>query len=81
MSISSPARADGAEGGFDDGLGVADEGDDGAVGGVTRVDVEEPDAVDRLDLVGDLADQVGVASFREVGDAFDEAFHGLPGAG
>ena len=46
-----------------------------------RVDVEQLDAVDGLDRVGDLAQDGGVASFAEVGDALDQSIHGVgPGA-
>ena len=68
-----------AEGGFAYGVGLAHEGDDSAVGGLARVDVEEADAFDALDGVGDGFYGLFVAAFREVGHTFDDFFHGIRG--
>jgi len=65
--------AGGADGGLDHRLRRADEGDHRAVGGLARVDVEEFDALDGFDLVGDLPDDGQVAAFAEIRDAFDES--------
>ncbi len=50
----------------------ANEGDHGPVGVPAGVHVEEPDARNRLDGVGDLLDFGGVLSFGEVGHALDQ---------
>ncbi len=64
-----------AEGGFADGTGLADESDDGAVGGHAGVDVEHLDALDGGDGGYDVVNHGFIASFAVVGDAFDDLFH------
>ena len=53
-------------------LGRADEGDHRPVGIPAGIDVQQLDALDRLDRVGDLLDYGGVLSFREIGYALDD---------
>ena len=66
----------GLEGCFHDGSRFAHEGDDGAVGGLSGVDVEESDAFGVFYLGGDLPDGFRVAPFAEIGHAFhDLSFH------
>jgi hypothetical protein len=67
--------SDRAEGGFLDRLGSADERDDRAVRGGAGIDVQEHRARTGRDLGGDRVDDGAVASFAEIGDAFDE-LHG-----
>ena len=62
-----------------DGGRCADEGDDGAVGRLARVDVEQLDALDGLDLVGDLFDNRRIAAFTEIRNTFDQLAHGKNG--
>ena len=64
-------------GGFEDGLGFTDEGDDGAVGGLTGVDIKEFDTFDLLNLGSDLIDDIHVAAFAYIGHAFNELFHNI----
>ncbi len=62
-------------GGFEDGLGLADEGDDGAVGCLAGVDVEELHAIDLFNLGSHLVDDIHVAAFADIRHAFNELFH------
>jgi len=55
--------AHGAEGGFRDGLRLADEGDHRAVGVGTRIHVQELHSGHRLDHRGDLSNDVLVPTF------------------
>ena len=61
-----------AHGRFDDRLWLADQCDDGAVGGLAGIDVEQINAVNRFDRVGDLFDDGEVVALAEVWYAFDE---------
>ena len=63
---------DGLEGRFGDRLGRADEGDHRAVGVPAGVHVQQFDALDGLDGIGDLLDFGRVFSFREIGHALDD---------
>jgi hypothetical protein len=67
--------ADAAKGGFDDVIGPADEGDDGAVVVGVGADVEHLDAGHFADGVGDAAVNRGVAAVAEVGDTLYERLH------
>ena len=57
-------------------LGLTDKGDDCAVGGGTRIDVEQLYAFDFLYLCSHLVDDIHVASLADVGYAFNKLFHG-----
>ena len=48
------------------------ESDNGPVGRLAWVDVEELDSIDSLDLVSDLPDYSEISPFAEVGNAFDQ---------
>ena len=62
-------------GGLEDGLGLTDEGDDGAVGGLAGVYVEELDTFDLFNLGSDLIDDIHVAAFAYIRHAFNELLH------
>ena len=62
------------ESGFADSRRLAHEGDDGAVGGFARVDVEQADAVHRLNSVCNLFDNAHVAALTEVRHALNDLF-------
>ncbi len=79
MSISSCSPGDCPERGFADCIRRAGDGDDGAVGGLARIHVEQRGTLDLFDDGCDLPDDFGIASFTEIGDAFDESGHGDPG--
>ena len=55
-------------------LGRADKRHHGAVGGLTRIDIEELDALDRLDLAGNLVNHVHVAALGKVGDTLYNSY-------
>jgi hypothetical protein len=63
---------------LDDRLGRADEGVDGAVGGGSRVDVEQRAAGRCADRVGDGVDHGPVTAFREVRHALDQLPQAAP---
>ena len=63
------------EGGLASLLRLTHEGDDSAVGGGTRVDVEKFDTFNLLDFSGHLVDDIHVASFADIGDALNQLFH------
>ena len=62
------------EGRLDHRFGFTHEGDDRAVGRLARIDVEQLDALDRLDRRRNLADYSLVAPLAEVGDALHDTF-------
>lgn len=65
------------EGSFDNSLGFAHERDDRAVGGLSRVNVEQTDAFDALDCVSDGLDYILITSLTEIWDTlYDSCFHG-----
>ena len=64
-----------AESGLASLLGLAHKGDDGAVGGLAGVHIKEFHTLDLLNLGGDLVNDIQVASFADLGDAFDKLFH------
>src|SRR5256885_14429103 len=47
----------------------------GAIGRIARIDIEQFDAIDPLDLVGDLLDHAQIAAFAKIGNAFYELLH------
>ena len=59
----------GAEGSLDDHVGFAHEGHHRAVGCLARIDVEQFGSLDGLNFVGNLFDNVQVASLTEIGHA------------
>ena len=59
------------EGGLHDSLGPTYEGDDGAVGGLAGVHIEEADTFHRLYLVCNLLDDTHVAPLAEIGHALN----------
>ena len=61
---------------FDNLIRRSDERHDGSVCRMARIDIEELDALDLLDLVGDLPDDGGVPSFAKIRYAFDQSSHG-----
>ena len=70
------------ERGFDHRFRRSDEGDHRAVGGLARIDIQQRDALDSFDFVGDLLDDVQIAPFAEIGHALDElAVHALRSRG
>ena len=66
-----------AEGGLAYGLGTANESDDGAVGGVARVDIKQAHAIYTLDGIGDLTDDGHVAPLAKIRDALDDLVHSI----
>ncbi len=62
-------------GGFAHGLRLAYKSDNGAVGGGTRIHVQKFNAFNLLYLGSYLIDDVYVASFADIGNAFDYFFH------
>ena len=64
-----------AEGGFADGVGLADECYYCAVSGFARVDIQDLDAFHACDCGGYGIDYLAVASLAEIGDAFDYPLH------
>ena len=66
---------DHAIGGLASLLGLTDEGDDRAVGGLARIDVQQFHAFNFFDLGGDLVYDVHIAPFADIGHAFDKLFH------
>ena len=67
--------ADHLIGGFEHGLGLADKSDDGAVGGLTGIDIEQFDTLDLFDLGGDLIDNIHVAALADIGHTFNKLLH------
>ena len=66
---------DGGKGGFDHRLGRSDKGDHRPVGSLARIDVQQFDAFDGFDGIGDLFDDGHIAALAEIGHAFDEWRH------
>ena len=64
---------------FADGFGRSDKGNNGAIGGLSGIYVEQLDAFAALDFGANGTDDVHVASLTEVGDAFDDAVFHLGG--
>ena len=62
---------DGSESGFDNLVGRSDECHHSPIGRVTGIDIEQFDAIDLLNLVGDLFDDRHIAAFAKIWDAFD----------
>ena len=62
------------EGGLHNSLWLAHEGNDGTVGGFARVNVEQLNALYRLDGISNLFDNAHVAPLAEVGHALDNLF-------
>ena len=62
----------GADGGLDDRVGCAYNGDHCAICGLAGIDVEQTDAFHSFNLVGDLFDEGEVAAFAEVRDTLDQ---------
>ena len=60
------------ESGFHNFLRLAYKSHDCTVGGRTRVHIEEPYSLNALRSVSDLFDNLHIASFAEIGDAFDK---------
>ena len=63
------------EGRLLDRFGFADERDDGAIGALARVHVQQADALDALDGGGDLADHGTVSALGEIGNTLDYFLH------
>ena len=62
-------------GGLENRLGFTDEGDDGAVGGLAGVDVEEFHTLDLLNLGSHLIDDIHIAPFADIGHTFNKLLH------
>ena len=62
----------GTERRFAHGFGLAHEGDDGAVGGLARIDIQQTDACCGLDFVRNGANHLLVSSLTEVGDTLND---------
>ena len=54
-----------------------DKGHHGAVGALAGVDVQQLDALDAFNDVGDLLDDRQVTAFGEVRHTFNDFFHGI----
>jgi hypothetical protein len=67
---------DGQKRSLNDRFGFADKGDDCPIGGFSRIYVEEFYAFYAFDSIGNLLDDGHVAPLGEIGDTFDELFHG-----
>ena len=62
-------------GGFEHRLGLTHEGDDGAVGGLAGVDIEELHTFDLLNLGSHLIDDIHVAALADIRHAFNKLLH------
>jgi hypothetical protein len=60
------------EGGFSNGIALADEGDYRAIRVGSGVNIEEFGAVDGVDLGGDSIDYRLVTTFRDIGNTLDQ---------
>ncbi|OPZ61993.1 MAG: hypothetical protein BWY86_00608 [Candidatus Aminicenantes bacterium ADurb.Bin508] len=69
---------DGLKGGFRDVLGLADEGEDGSVGGEAGVDIEQGNPRDGENRPLYLLKNLRVSAFGKVRDTLDNFFHGSP---
>ena len=67
-------RLHGTESGLADSLRLADKGDDGAVGGLAGVYVEQQHALDTFHSTGYLFDDFWIAPFAEIRYAFNKLF-------
>ena len=66
---------DGGKRSLADGVRLTDKRHDRAVCRRSGINVEQLDAVNTLDLVGDLPDNGHIAAFAKIGDTFDQLFH------
>jgi hypothetical protein len=67
-----------AEGGFDDGVGRTDKGQDRAVMVGVALAVQDDDARDRLNGVDQRVNGLGLPALAEVRDALDQSIHDRP---
>ena len=65
------AFGDERKGGIHHGIGSAHKRDHGAVGGGTRVHIQQCDALGLTDYVGHLVDDVLIFAFTKVRNTFD----------
>ena len=66
---------DGAERGLHRAFRTADKGHNRPVGGCSRIDIEQSNAIHRFNRAGDLSNDIQIAPFRKIRDAFDQFLH------
>jgi hypothetical protein len=67
-------RADGTEGGFANGLRLTNKSDDGTVGGLTGVNVEQQYALDTFHGIGYLLNDIWIAPLTKIRHALYKLF-------
>ncbi len=75
MSISSAALQIPPESRLGDGLRFTGKSDHGAVGSLARVNIEQRNALDSSDSVGNVFDNLFVAALAEIGHTFNYSFY------
>src|SRR5580692_343369 len=66
---------DGLKSCLDDRIWASNKGHYRAIGGISRVDIQQSNSLDCLDLIRNLLYQLHIASFAEVGHTLDDWLH------